>query len=205
MSLIYNIKNRFRSFLRPIAVSLGSVGINVWQIRLFSAILILAVAVMILIWPRYHWPLLLVPLVLLVRMSLNVMAGILAVEPSNDRRLDTVFVELWNLVMDTILYLPFATVGGVSLMAIFAVVCLSIIGEIIRIVATPIGYGLRHDLPMRKGSMALVFGSLGLLLGLDVVRNDWLNMLLWIVAGLLVVTILNRVWGMLSSGRTAGE
>jgi CDP-diacylglycerol--glycerol-3-phosphate 3-phosphatidyltransferase len=158
-----------------------------------------------LIWPQYHWPLLLVPMVLFVRMLLNVTAGMLARESGNGRQLGTLFEELWDLVTEIILYLPFATVTGVSLMPIFIVICLGIISEVIRIVAIPIAYERHYDLPMRKGSMALVFGTLGLLLGLDVVSRYWLDILLWTVSGMLVVTMLNRVRGMVSPVHIVSE
>ena len=198
-------KNLFYSLLRPIAGLLGGIGIPAILIRILSTILVIAVAVTILVWPRYHWPLLLVPLVLFVRMLLNAVAGILARESANDRQLGTVFEELWDLVTEIILYLPFATVTGVSLMPVFIVICLGIISEVIRIVSIPIGYERHYDLPMRKGSLALVFGTLGILLGLDVVSRDLLDILLWIISGLLVVTMLNRVRGMVSPVRTVSE
>jgi CDP-diacylglycerol--glycerol-3-phosphate 3-phosphatidyltransferase len=198
-------KNRSHSLLRPLAGWLGSIGIAAFPVRLLSTILVVAVAVTILIWPQYHWPLLLVPMVLFVRMLLNVTAGMLARESGNGRQLGTLFEELWDLVTEIILYLPFATVTGVSLMPIFIVICLGIISEVIRIVAIPIAYERHYDLPMRKGSMALVFGTLGLLLGLDVVSRYWLDILLWTVSGMLVVTMLNRVRGMVSPVHIVSE
>ncbi len=198
-------KKPFYSLLSPIAGLLGGIGVSSILIRLLSTILVIAVAVTILVWPQYHWPLLLVPLVLFVRMLLNVIAGMLARESGNGRQLGALFEELWDLVTEIILYLPFATVTGVSLMPVFIVICLGIISEVIRIVAIPIAYERHYDLPMRKGSMALVFGTLGLLLGLDVVSRYWLDILLWTVSGLLVVTMLNRVRGMVNPVRTVSE
>ena len=60
------------------------------------------------------WALLLLPPVLFVRMALNAIDGMLAREFAQKSALGAVLNELGDVVSDTALYLPFATIAGVD-------------------------------------------------------------------------------------------
>jgi len=59
-------------------------------------------------------------------------------------------------------------------------------------VAVQIGASRRYDGPMGKSDGAFAFGLLALIMGLGVSPGRWLDALLVLVAGLLVVTCVDR-------------
>lgn len=192
MPTIYDVKPRFQALLRPVTGSLARLGVTANQVTLFAVVLSALTGIMILIWPEQRWPLLLVPLVLFVRMALNAIDGMLAREFNMKSRLGAVLNELGDVVSDVALYLPFALIPGVSPIAVVIVVCLGIVSEMAGVVAIQVGAERRYDGPMGKSDRAFLFGLLGLLFGLGVPLGAWVVILLWVIAGLLILTIFNR-------------
>ncbi len=192
MPSIYDIKPRFQALLRPLIGLLAKAGVTANQVTIFAAILSAFAGFCLLIWPDQRWPLLLIPFVLFVRMALNAIDGMLAREFDMKSRLGAVLNELGDVVSDAMLYLPFALLPGVSAAAVVIIVILSIVSEMAGVVAIQVGSERRYDGPMGKSDRAFVFGLVALLLGLGVSTGFWVNLLLWIVAVLVIVTIINR-------------
>jgi CDP-diacylglycerol--glycerol-3-phosphate 3-phosphatidyltransferase len=121
--------------------------------------------------------------------------------------LGAVLNELGDVVSDAVLYLPLARVPGFGIWPIVLVVLLSVISEMAGVVAVQIGASRRYDGPMGKSDRAFVLGIVSLLAGLGVPTRHWVAAALWVVAGLLVVTILNRARRALQEAarRTAPE
>ena len=69
--------------------------------------------------------------------------------------------------------------------------------------APMIGVARRYDGPMGKSDRALVFGALGLGIGLGLQPAGWQNPIFPVIALLLGVTIVNRVRGAMSESRAA--
>ena len=134
----------------------------------------------------------LIPIALFVRMALNAIDGMLAREFDMKSRLGAVLNELGDVASDAALYLPFALVPSISAVAVVLVVVLSIVSEMAGVVAIQIGDSRRYDGPMGKSDRAFTFGFIGLLLGFGISAGNWLNVVLWIMVGLLFITIVNR-------------
>lgn len=135
---------------------------------------------------------LLVPLVMFVRMALNAIDGMLAREHNMKSRLGAILNELGDVVSDAAIYLAFALVPGIPAVQVVIVVLLAIVSEMTGVVAVQIGASRRYDGPMGKSDRAFVFGALGLALGCSAPPGPWTGILLWAVAALLVMTIVNR-------------
>ena len=82
MVSIYQIKPKFQALLRPLTNRLASLGVTANQVTIFAAILSIVTGALIYFYGEQSWPLLLVPVILLVRMALNAIDGMLAREHS---------------------------------------------------------------------------------------------------------------------------
>ena len=192
MPTIYDIKPRFQALLRPLVVILARSGVTANQVTLAAMALSFIVGLSVAVWPAAQWPMILIPITLFVRMALNAIDGMLAREFDMKSRLGAVLNELGDVASDAALYLPFALVPGISAIAVVLVVILGIVSEMAGVVAIQIGSSRRYDGPMGKSDRAFAFGSIGLLLGFGISTGNWLNVVLWILVGLLFITIVNR-------------
>lgn len=200
MPSIYAFKPRFQARLRPLVGALARAGVTANQVTLLAAALSLMVGLALWFDPGSRPLLLLVPVLLLGRMALNAVDGMLAREHGQKSRLGTVLNEVGDVVSDAAIYLPFALIAGVNAPLVVLAVVLGLIGEITGVVAVQIGAARRYDGPMGKSDRALVFGLLGLLLGLGVEAGRWSTGILIAVAGLGAVTIINRARQALAAG-----
>ena len=194
---IYDLKPAFQDLLRPLCVRLASVGVTANQVTLAALLLSIVWGLFIGIYGAARWPLLGVPAVLLVRMALNAIDGMLAREHNMKSPLGAVLNELGDVASDTALYLPLTFVPGVPAWPVIVAVLLSVFSEMTGVVAVQIGASRRYDGPMGKSDRAFVFGTMSLLAGAGVPVGVWFGATLWIMCGLLAVTIENRVRGAL--------
>ena len=192
MPSIYDLKPKFQNLLRPINSKLVDKGVTANHITILAMIISLIAGGLIAIFPDHHWPLLLVPLVLFVRMALNAIDGMLAREHDMKSSLGAILNELGDVLSDVALYLPLALVAGVNASWLVLVVMLSIVSEMAGVVAIQIGATRRYDGPMGKSDRAFLFGVIALVLGLGFSATPWLTYLLIIMFILLCITIVNR-------------
>jgi len=192
MASIYDIKPAFQNLLRPLTRSLAAAGVTANQVTLGAAVLSVAVGAGIAAWPAAHWPLLVMPGFLFVRMALNAIDGMLAREHAMKSRLGAVLNEIGDVVADTALYLPLAAVTVFNGHLVILAVVLGIITEMTGVVAVQIGATRRYDGPMGKSDRAFVFGLLALLAGLGVPAGPWFTWALLLMVILLGWTVINR-------------
>ncbi len=192
MPSIYDIKPAFQGLLRPLSNWLAGQGVTANQVTVAALLLSALGGGLIALYPNATWPLLFVPVVLFARMALNAIDGMLAREHNMKSTLGAILNELGDVVSDTLLYLPFALLPGVSGPVVVAVVVLSVISEMAGVIAIRIGATRRYDGPMGKSDRAFVFGALGLVLGLGYSAQPWIDGVLMVVGVLLIVTTVNR-------------
>ena len=192
MAYAFDSKPLFQKWLRPATRLLARAGVTANQVTATTIVLSLAAGATVLAWPGARWPLLLVPCVLLARVALNHIDGLLACEHGMKTRLGAILNELADVVSDAALYLPLATVAGVSARLVVPVVVLAVISEMTGVVATRIGADRREDGPMAKKPRGAVLGGAALAMGLGVAPGPWLDGVLAVTLLLLLVTIVNR-------------
>jgi len=192
MPSIYDLKPRFQRLLRPLVERLAAAGVTPNQVTVAAILLSIAAGAAIAAWPASRWPLLLLPLVLLVRMALNAIDGLLAREHALRSRLGAILNEIGDVVSDAALYLPLALVPGVGAAAVVVVVLLSAISEMAGVVAIQVGATRRYDGPMGKADRAFWLGALALALGIGIDPSGWAEPVLWALAVLLALTTVNR-------------
>lgn len=197
MASVHDLKPRFQTLLRPLVVILAARGVTANQATLAAVVLSFIGGGLIGWKPFDSWPLLLLPLVLLVRMGLDTIDGMLAHEHAQRSKLGVILNELGGVISDTALYLPLAWVPMVYVPLVESIVVLAVISEMAGVAAVQIGASRQYQGPMGKSDRALWFGALGLALGLGVAPGNWINWGLGAMLGLLVLTIANRVRGAL--------
>ena len=192
MASVYDLKPRFQAILRPLVDKLARRGITANQVTV-AAVMLSVIGGGLIAWrPFETWPLLLLPLVLLLRMGLNAIDGMLAREHKQQSRLGAVLNELGDVISDTALYLPLAWVPMVYVPLIEGIVVLAVMSEMTGVVALQVGARRQYQGPMGKSDRALWFGALGLALGLGVAPGNWINWGLGVMLVMLAVTIVNR-------------
>jgi CDP-diacylglycerol--glycerol-3-phosphate 3-phosphatidyltransferase len=101
--------------------------------------------------------------------------------------------ELSDVVSDAALYLPFALVAPFGGAGVGAVIFLATLSEMAGALGPLAGAERRYDGPMGKSDRALLFGALGLWIGLGAPLPGWLGWLMPAVAALLLLNIVNRI------------
>jgi len=192
MASIYDLKPAFQRLLRPLVAGLVRAGVTPNQVTVAALLLSAAVGATIA-WTRARWSLLLLPPALLLRMGLNALDGMMAREHGLKTRLGALLNELGDVLSDALLYLPLALLSEWPAAAVVVAVILAATSELAGVTAAAAGASRRYDGPMGKSDRAFAFGALGLALGLGAPGGRWLAVMLWIVVGLLALTIANRV------------
>ena len=195
MATLYDFKPRFQALLRPAARWLAEKGVTANQVTVLAAVGSVLVGGFVVSTADMRWLFVLIPIWLLVRMALNALDGILAREFNQQSSLGAYLNEISDVVSDAALYLPFALVAPFDPLWVGAVIFLSVLSEFTGALGPMIGASRRYDGPMGKSDRALVFGALGLAVGLAPALPAWTA---WIVPGLatlLCVTIFNRIRG----------
>ena len=210
MISVYQCKSAFQNLLRPLVQQLAT-----WQVSpnhvTVSAILLSGLTGLALVQstqsassflPTTPQVLCSLPIALLVRMALNAIDGMLAREHSQKSALGCILNEMGDVLSDIFLYLPFALIAGVSAPLIVGIVILAIASEMVGVLGYEIDHKRHYEGPMGKSDRALVFGVIGLALGMGIEPHQWLTFLLAGIILLQVWTITNRIQGMLREVET---
>ncbi len=199
MASLYALKPAFINILRPIAHFLVQRGVTANQVTLAAAaISLLLGAWLCLKGPTQPLWFLALPLWMFVRMAFNAIDGILARDYQQKSPLGAFLNELTDVVSDAALYLPFAWVAPWSWPAIALVIWLSTVSEMTGALGPMVGAPRQYQGPMGKSDRALVFGALGLWVGLGWPLPDLLALLPWLLAALISYNIVRRIQGALA-------
>src|SRR6266404_7785298 len=198
---VYALKPRFQAALRPFVGRLAAAGITANQVTVAAAAGSLAIGLLVATSVEQRALFLLLPLWLLARMALNAIDGMLAREFRQQSRLGAYLNELGDVASDAALYAPFALVPPFGPLGVGSVIVLAAMSEFAGALGPMIGVSRHYEGPMGKSDRAVVFGALGLWLGLGGTRPGRLGGLMAVIAGMLVLTIVNRVRGGLGEAR----
>jgi CDP-diacylglycerol--glycerol-3-phosphate 3-phosphatidyltransferase len=193
MLTFYQYKPAFQNRLRPLVEWLAQRQVSPNQVTCVAILLSMAMGGAIAFFPKSQWVLWVLPLVLFIRMALNALDGMLAREYCQTTPLGCILNEAGDVVSDTVLYLPFCFIPGISSAWIVAIVLLASLTEMVGVLGQAITDKRRYEGPMGKSDRAFIFGAVALFLGLGIKVTPWLTGV-WIGVILLqLVTIFNRI------------
>ena len=187
---LYALKPKFQELLRPLVGRLAAAGVTANQVTVLALALSVAAGAFVAMYADAIRPFLFLPLVFLVRMTLNAIDGMLAREFGQQSPLGAYLNELADVVSDAALYAPFALVAPFGPWSVGLVIVAACVSEMAGALGPMVGAARRFDGPMGKSDRALVFGALGLYLGLGYALPDvafWLMPALALLIGCNVV------------------
>jgi CDP-diacylglycerol---glycerol-3-phosphate 3-phosphatidyltransferase len=190
MPTIYQLKPASQNLLRPIVPWLAKIGVTPNQVTIFTTLLAISCGGLVL-WNNSM--LLLLPPLMLLRATLNVIDGMLAREHQMKTTLGGILNELADVVFDAAIYLPFGLLPGVSGYLVAIVVVLSIISELAGVLGLTVGSQRQYDGPMYKTDRGVIFSIIGVLFVFGVFPNPWLDFVWFGLIGLSILTIVNRI------------
>jgi CDP-diacylglycerol--glycerol-3-phosphate 3-phosphatidyltransferase len=192
MPSVYDLKPGFQKLLLPLTAALYRLGITANGVTVSAMLASLAFGAWMLLAPNSRLPFLLLPVFMFVRMALNAIDGLLARQYRQQSKLGAILNEAGDVVSDAALYAPFAMLPAVQPGIILGVVFLSLLTEFVGVLGLAIGGGRRYEGPLGKSDRAVVFGALGLLIGIGAPVQPYLNPALLVMAFLLAWTVWNR-------------
>ena len=187
---LYALKPKFQELLRPLVARLATAGVTANQVTLLALAMSVAAGAFVALEADAVRPFLLLPLVFLVRMTLNAIDGMLAREFGQQSPLGAYLNELADVVSDAALYVPFAFVAPFGPWSIGLVIVASCVSEMAGALGPMVGAARRFDGPMGKSDRALVFGALGLYIGLGFALPE---VALWLMPALAFLIFCNIV------------
>jgi phosphatidylglycerophosphate synthase len=200
MPSVYQLKSKFQNLLRPFSNALYRAGLTANHVTVAAMVLSFASGAALAYFGDRR-RLLLLPAVLFLRMALNAIDGMLAREHNQKTALGAILNELGDVSSDAALYLPLAIIPPFQWIPMVLIVLFAIFSEMTGLIGVQIGASRRYDGPMGKSDRALVFGGLGLLLGLNLPIVRVVPYVLWAVLLLLLLTVVNRARGALAEVR----
>lgn len=192
MLTIYSLKSRFQDLLGPIVQGLAHAGITANFITLAAIILSLVYGGLLAIFSEASTLWLLLPVILFVRMALNAIDGMLAREFGQNSKLGAILNEIGDVVSDTALFLPFALLHPSALWPVVVFSLLSVMSEMIGVVAVQIGATRRYDGPMGKSDRAFVTGATAFGIGSGLISPAWVSWIMALAGLLIAITVFNR-------------
>lgn len=193
MISVYQLKPKFQALLRPLVKKLFDAGITANQVTIAACVGSLIIALIVALAANYAWVFWLIPLWMFIRMALNAIDGMLAREFDQKSGLGAYLNELCDVIADSALFLVFAFVATVNPLLVVLVVILSLLTEYAGVMGPLVGASRRYDGPMGKSDRALAFGVISAGIAIGWLPVAWINALLWVIAALLVYTLINRV------------
>jgi CDP-diacylglycerol--glycerol-3-phosphate 3-phosphatidyltransferase len=191
MPTLYDLKPGFQARLRPLVARMAAAGITANQVTVGTCALSVLLG-WVLALQHHGWFLL--PLFLFLRMALNAMDGMLALEYGQKSRLGVVLNELTDVIADAALTLPFATLPAWNPLWVAAAIFFAALTEMAGMIAVMIGSARRYDGPFGKSDRALALGVLATWLALGWPVSEWVTKIapvIWIL--LCCATIFQRV------------
>jgi CDP-diacylglycerol--glycerol-3-phosphate 3-phosphatidyltransferase len=195
LASIYDLKPKFQGLLRPITGALAKMGVTANQVTI-------AACAMSVAWGLWIWAsggarmaLLLLPVFLFVRMSMNAIDGMLAREHDQASREGLILNEVGDVISDAAIILPLIAALaplGAHPAPILLFAFTGMLGEFVGVLGPQLGATRRYDGPMGKSDRALFVGLLTFLLALGLPGGGWLNLAFVLAAVLAALGARNR-------------
>lgn len=201
---LYSLKPKFQNCLRPITRAWAARGITANQVTLGAAFGSIVVGALAGLGAGRHWPFLLIPVWLFLRMALNAIDGMLAREHGQKSVLGAYLNELGDVVSDVALALPFLAVPGFSPTDVWAFALSAALVECAGLIGPLAGASRRYDGPVGKSDRAVAIGAFALWIGLGWTIGAAGIAIWWLLIALAVFTMVRRVRAGVAEAQAAG-
>lgn len=192
MLSIYELKPRFQQVLQPAARMLFRARITANMVTLAAMLASVLYGAAMLMWQQERWLFLLLPVFMFVRMALNAIDGMLARSFDQKSDLGMMLNEVGDVVSDAALLAPFAFVNGAAWPVVMLALFLTVLNEFVGVLGQVLCGSRRYDGPMGKSDRAFVLGLLGLLMGLHLPVEAYINGIFAVMCALLLLSTWNR-------------
>lgn len=199
MAPLERLKPRLHTWLQPLAAAAAQRGLTPNRLGLAGLALAAAGGAAVAAFPAARPALLLLVAIVLVRLTLDLLDGLLAREHGMTSESGTLLNEVGEALAAVFLYLPLALHPGIAGWLIVLLVALGLCAELAGLAALTIGAPRRVDGPFGKRDRALLFAVLALILAVDGSAAGWLPWLLVPALLLTAVTLVNRLRGALAA------
>ncbi|MEK6349406.1 MAG: CDP-alcohol phosphatidyltransferase family protein [Burkholderia sp.] len=201
---LYSLKPRFQNCLRPITRAWAARGVTANQVTLGAAFGSIVVGALAGLGVGRHWPFLLIPVWLFLRMALNAIDGMLAREHGQKSVLGAYLNELGDVVSDVALVLPFLAVPGFSPTEVWGFALSAALVECAGLIGPLAGASRRYDGPVGKSDRAFAIGAFALWIGLGWTIGAAGIAIWWLLIALAVFTMVRRVRAGVAEAQAAG-
>lgn len=201
MLSIYGLKPRFQQLLEPVVRLLFRARVTANMVTLAAVMASVLYGAAMLIWQQERWLFLLLPVFMFLRMALNAIDGMLARSFGQQSNLGVLLNELGDVLSDAALIVPFAFVNGATWPVVMFALFLTALNEFVGVLGQVLAGSRRYDGPMGKSDRAFVLGVLGLLIGLRLPVDAYVNGIFAVMCALLLLSTWNRARSALRAGR----
>jgi len=192
MFSLYELKPGFQRLLEPVVRWLAAMDVSANVVTATALVGSVVLGSTLLIGAQTPALFLLLPVWTLLRMACDAIDGMLARSYGQESKLGVYFNELADVVGDAALYLPFVLVPPFGWASVGAVIFLSALSEMAGALGLTVGSCRRHEGPMGKSDRALVFGTLGLWVGVAGRLPGWAFWIMPCLCGAIALNIINR-------------
>lgn len=193
MATLYTLKPAFQRLLRPLVGRLAAARATANQVTITAAIMSIAAAGLVAMFPARPAVFLLVPLVLFVRMALNAIDGMLAREHGQASTFGMYLNELCDVASDLALILAFAAVPAFPAWGVVAFAIAAVVAEFAGVLGIPAGTGRNYAGPFGKSDRAFALGLVSVLLAAGVPLGALGPYVFPALALLSLLTMANRI------------
>jgi CDP-diacylglycerol--glycerol-3-phosphate 3-phosphatidyltransferase len=135
----------------------------------------------------------LMPIVLLLRMTLNALDGMMARQYNLQSKMGALLNEIGDVVSDIVLYYPLYVLFAMDQIWVMCFLLLSVLNEFAGLLGQALGGARRYDGPMGKSDRALVMGVLSLLFLFKAPISPYLTWIWLLVFSLLIWSTFKRL------------
>lgn len=192
MISVYKLKPKFQQLLGPLLDLFYKLGMTANTITWMAILLSITTGVYCWLYPT-NWALIVMPIALLLRMTLNALDGMMARKYNMQSNGGEILNELGDVISDIVMFAPIYFLFDLNLYLLFTFLFLSTINEFTGVLGKAISKVRRYEGPMGKSDRALVVGIICLILFFTKSILPFLDYMFVLINLLLIVSTAVRI------------
>jgi CDP-diacylglycerol--glycerol-3-phosphate 3-phosphatidyltransferase len=189
---VEELQLELQKFLQSIKQHCSAAGVTADHVLILSLLVPLTVGSCIALYPETRWPLLLIPVTLLLRAVLNMLVDMMLQDDDETPPGTLLLRDLCNMASEAALLLPLALLSGLSSILVGGAAVQSYLVEFTGLAALQFHVPRRTDGPMNSQNRGYTLAGLAFALGCGIPARIWPDLVLAVFNGLLLFTIVTR-------------